>query len=156
MKFRGWMLALLLTGSTVAVAMAQSGFNVPADQQYVPQLGDIMDRVLVRHQKLDLAARARNWELAAYESRQLRANLAEAALLYSGIPVTNVTTLASRLETVEKAISAKDSQAFAKGFTELTGGCNECHQSMGRAFIMIRQPTEQPFGNQQFKPKGER
>src|SRR3974390_1725294 len=102
MKFRGWMLGLLVMGSSVA--LAQTGFNpTPSKQQYVPQLADIMNAAQIKHQKLYLAAQARNWPLAAYEARKLRASLVEAAVLYSGIPVSNVTTLASRLEAVDSA-----------------------------------------------------
>jgi hypothetical protein len=39
---------------------------------------------------------------------------------------------------------------------ELTGGCNQCRQSMGRAFIVMKQPTDQRFGDQEFTPKGGR
>jgi hypothetical protein len=38
-------------------------------------------------------------------------------------------------------------------FGDLTDGCNSCHQSMERAFIAIRVPTEQPFSNQVFTPQ---
>jgi hypothetical protein len=155
MKFRGWRLALLLTGATAAAATAQTGLGTPAGEQYVPQLGDIMNSAQVRHHKLYVAGKARNWELAAYESRQLRGNLRDAALLYSGIPVSSVTTLAERLQSLDDAIEAKDGSRFTKTFGELTGGCNECHQSLGRAFIVIKQPSDQPFGNQQFAPRGE-
>ena len=69
MKFRGWMLTLLVAGSTAAVA--QSGFSALAADQYVPQLGDIMNAAQVRHQKLYFAGKARNWELARLIRRQL-------------------------------------------------------------------------------------
>jgi hypothetical protein len=42
-----------------------------------------------------------------------------------------------------------------QAFGELTGGCNECHRSLGRQFIVMKQPSDQPFGNQQFVPKSE-
>jgi hypothetical protein len=149
MKFRRWILAVLVTGSTAVVAMAQS------DKQYVPQLADIMNAVQIRHQKLYLAGRARNWELAAFEARQLTGNLRDAAVFYSGIPIDNVVTLADRLKAVNDAIEAKDSQRFSKAFGDLTGGCNQCHQSMERSFIVMKQPSDQPFGDQQFAPKAE-
>jgi len=156
MNFRNLVLALLVAGGTAAVATAQSVFSAPAGEQYVPQLGDIMNAAQVRHQKLYLAGKGRSWELAAYESHQLRGNLRDAAILYSGIPISNVTTLAERLQAIDDAIEAKDSPRFTKAFGELTAGCNECHQSMGRPFIVMKQPSDQPFGNQQFAPKGER
>ena len=149
MSVRMWILAALLAGSTAAVAMAQS------DKQYVPQLADIMNAAQVRHQKLYLAGKARNWELAEFEVRQLAGNLRDAAVFYSGIPIDNVVTLAGGVNAVDDAINARDSQRFAKAFGELTAGCNQCHQSMGRAFIVMKQPSDQPFGDQQFSPKAE-
>jgi hypothetical protein len=154
MKFRGWMLALLVMGSTAA--LPQSGLVAHAGEQYAPRLADIMNAAQVRHLKLYFAGRARNWQLAVFEARQLRANLAEAATLYSDIPVSNMTTLASRLQSLDDAIEAKNSQKFAGAFAELTGGCNECHQSMERPFIVMRVPTDQPFSNQLFAPPGAR
>ena len=155
MKYRGWVLSVLIAASTAAVATAQSVLSASASDEYVPQLGDIMNATQVRHQKLYLAGKARNWELAAYESRQLRGNLRDAAVLYGGIPISNVTTLAERLQALDDAIGAKDNQRFTKDFGELTAGCNACHQSMERSYIVIKQPSDQPFGNQQFTPKGE-
>jgi hypothetical protein len=154
MKFRGWMMTLLVAGSTTAVA--QSGLCAWAAEQYVPQLGDIMNAAQVRHQKLYFAGRAHNWELAAYQSHQLRGNLRDAAVLYPGIPIDDVTTLAKRLQTVDDAIAAKNSAQFTKAFGDLTDGCNQCHQSMERSFIVMKQPSDQVFGNQQFAPKGGR
>jgi hypothetical protein len=142
--------AVLLSGALVPFAVAQSGMN----EQYVPRLGDIMDTVQSRHIKLWFAGKSLNWELASYELRQLKAGLVEAASLYSGIPVTNVTTMTTPVEALAGAIEAKDSRRFAKAFGELTDGCNACHQSMDRGFIVMRMPTVSPFGNQVFPPPG--
>jgi len=154
MKLRGWLTTFLLAGS--AAAAAQSGFGASASEQYVPQLGDIMNAAQVRHQKLYLAGKAGNWPLAAYQSRQLRGNLRDAAVFYSGIPISNITTLAERLNAIDDAIEAKNNQQFSKAFAQLTGGCNECHQSLERPFIVMKQPSDKPFGNQDFMPIGER
>lgn len=35
-------------------------------------------------------------------------------------------------------------------------GCNGCHQSVGRGFIVMRVPTEQPFSNQMFLPQAKK
>jgi len=101
-------------------AVAQGLEQPPSDQQYVPRLGDIMSAAQTRHDKLWLAGKAGNWELADYELRQLKASLVEAAMLYSGIPVSNVTTLAAPLQSVSDAIGARDGQRFARSFGELT------------------------------------
>jgi hypothetical protein len=140
--------ALLLSGALVPYAVAQSGLNEP----YVPRLGDIMDAVQSRHIKLWFAGKSLNWELASYELRQLKVGLVEAASLYSDIPVSNVTTMTTPVESLAASIGARDSRRFAKAFGELTDGCNACHQSMGRGFIVMRMPTVSPFGNQVFPP----
>lgn len=151
MKLRRWMLAL--AGLGAASAVAAQDLRSPSADQYVPRLGDIMSAAQTRHQKLWLAGKAQNWELAAYELRQLKASLVEAALLYSGIPVGNVTTLEPSLQSVSGAIDAKDGRKFAKVLGELTEGCNACHRSMSRGFVVMKVPSDQqPFADQQFTP----
>ena len=151
MKLRKWMLAL--AGLAAASAVAAQDLRSSSADQYVPRLGDIMSAAQTRHQKLWLAGKAQNWELAAYELRQLKASLVEAALLYSGIPVGNVTTLEPSLQSVSDAIDAKDGRKFAKVLGEVTEGCNACHRSMSRGFVVMKVPSDpQPFANQQFAP----
>ena len=159
MKLRGWMVALALFGASVSFAKGQdlksTDLKSPNAGEYVPRLSDIMSAVQTRHQKLWLAGKAQNWELAAFELNQLKAGLIEAALLYSGIPVSNVTTLDTPLQSVSDAIAAKDGRKFAKAAGVLTEGCNACHRSMNLGFVVIKVPAEQqPFGNQQFSPQG--
>ena len=155
MKFRGWITALALVCASVPFAIAQSAMNSPSnEQQYIPQLGDIMNTVQSRHIKLWLAGKAANWELATFELVRLKASLVEAAVLYSGIPASNVTTLANPLSDVAGAIEAKDGRGFTKAYNELTAACNGCHQSMGRPFLVIQAPNERPFGDQVFSPTG--
>ena len=154
MRLRGWMVALALVGASGAFAAAQD-LKAPDTGEYVPRLGDIMSAAQTRHQKLWMAAKAQNWELAAFELRQLKTSLVDAALLYSGIPISNVTTLEKPLQSVSDAITAKDGRMFAKALGDLTEGCNSCHRSMKRSFVVIKVPADQqPFGNQQFSPQG--
>jgi hypothetical protein len=77
----------------------------------------------------------------------------EAASFYEGIPVTNVTTMAQPVSAVADAIDAKDGRKFAKAYNDLTNGCNSCHQSIGRGYIVMRVPDASPFGDQQFVPR---
>jgi hypothetical protein len=112
-----------------------------------------MNAVQARHIKLWFAGKAANWELAAYELRQLKAGVVEAALMYEGIPVSNVTTMSNPLQSLADAIDARDGKGFAKAFGELTAGCNSCHQSMERGFVAIVQPAASPFSDQSFAPK---
>ena len=156
MKLCGWVAALIVVGASMPLAMAQSGLDTPSGDQYVARLGDIMNAVQTRHIKLWLAAKAQNWDLARFELRQLKASLSEAAVHYSAIPVSNITTLGTSLQSTGDAIDAKDGKRFVASFGDLTIGCNACHDALARGFIVIRTPTEQPFGNKVFAPPGKR
>jgi hypothetical protein len=149
-------LYILIVCASPLTAAAQTGVNLPPTEPYVPRLGDIMNMAQTRHMKLWFAGKSANWELAAYEARQLKASLAEAASLYQGIPVTNITTMAEPVQAVADAIEAKDAKRFLKAYGDLTMGCNGCHQSIGRGFITMRVPDVSPFGDQQFMPQGKR
>jgi hypothetical protein len=155
MKFGKLLLAAALVCFAAPPAITQPGPNVSVEP-YVPRLADIMNALQLRHLKLYFAARAQNWELADFELRQARAGLAEAALLYSGLPVTNITTLAAPVQALSDAAKAKDERKFMEAFGQLTNGCNACHQSMERKFIVIAQPTQPPFTNQVFTPQGKK
>jgi hypothetical protein len=154
MKLRRYMATLLTFCLLTSLAVAQGGMNALITEQYVPRLGDIMNAVQSRHMKLWFAGKALNWELAAYELREIESGLMEAATLYAGIPAGNVTRMTGPVQSVADAIEAKDSRRFAKAFAEFTNGCNACHQSIGRGFIVMRVPTESPLNNQMFPPQG--
>lgn len=153
MRFRSYVVALLIPLITAPIAIVRSGAEESTSEQHVPRLADIMSTTQLRHMKLWFAGMSSNWKLAAYELRQFKTSLVEAASLYPGIPVTNVTTMAIPVQAVADAIEAKDNRAFANTFGLLTDGCNTCHQSMGRGYIVMRVPTASPFSDQVFPPQ---
>ncbi|MDE2378518.1 hypothetical protein [Bradyrhizobium sp.] len=153
MTLRKWTVGLAMLCASSSPVFAQD-LKSPSVGEYVPRLGDIMSAAQTRHQKLWLAGKAQNWDLAAFELRQLKASLVEAAVLYSGIPISNVTTLEAPLNAVSAAIAAKDGKKFASAAADLTAGCNACHRTMERGFIVMKVPADpQPFGNQAFPPE---
>jgi hypothetical protein len=156
MKLHTSIVVLLIVSSLAPRALAQSEQSnvktTSTNESSVPLLGDIMNAVQTRHMKLWFAGKALNWELAAYELRQLKSGLLEAAVMYEGIPVTSVTTMIDPVQSVAEAIAAKDSKRFVKTVSELTQGCNGCHKSMERGFIVMRLPKTSPFSNQVFPP----
>jgi hypothetical protein len=112
-----------------------------------------MSATQLQHLKLWFAGKAKNWDLASYELRQLTDSLVQAAILYPGIPVSSVTTMEAPLLAISEAIAARDSRKFALSTRNLTNGCNACHISMGRSFVVIGLPTDQqPPANQIFAP----
>ncbi len=157
MKIRWPIIASFIAILTAPIAVAQSGFPGPVGENYIPRLSEIMNVIQSQDMKLWLAGQSRNWDLAAFELRQLTDSLAEAATLYSGIPSTNITKLSEPLKSISDAIGAKDRQQFSKAVDGLTDGCNACHRSMGRAFIAIQTPpADGPFGNQSFSLRGKK
>ena len=152
MKLRETFVALLMVGALAPSAIAQSSLTATSSEQYLPRLGDIMNAVQTRHIKLWFAGKAQNWDLASYELRQLKAGLLEAAVLYEGIPVSNVTTMTKPVQSISDAIDARDLKRFAKAVGELTDGCNGCHQQMQRGYIVIQAPTGSLYGDQSFAP----
>jgi hypothetical protein len=157
MKLRGHIAALLMVCALAPLAIAQPGQSnlngTTNGEQYVPRLGDIMNAVQTRHIKLWFAGKSQNWDLAAYELSQLKAGLLEAAVLYEGIPVSNVTTMTKPVQSISDAIDAKDLKRFTKAVGELTDGCNSCHQTMQRGYIAMQTPTASPFSDQSFAPQ---
>lgn len=153
MKLRSLLLVIVLGVGSTALVIAQSTREASSRDDYLPRLGDIMGVAQWRHIKLWFAGKLLNWDLAAYEVNQIRGSLVDAATLYPGIPVTDVTTMAKPLQSISEAIDTKDSAKFAKAFNELTAGCNSCHREIGRAFIAIQVPAVSPFTNQLFPPQ---
>lgn len=142
----------------VAVAAIAVGVALPfmVVAQPLPKpsvrLADVMSVLQSRHSKLWTAAQQRNWELAGYELELVKAGLADAIGLYNDIPASNVTLIDGPLKSLDGAIAARSVPAFGKAFGELTTGCNACHQSVGRGFLVMTVPMASPFSNQSFAP----
>lgn len=142
--------------AVAAIAMGSaSPFMVAAQttQKSPARLADIMTAVQFRHSKLWTAGQQKNWDLAGYELELVKSSLNEAIALYTDIPVENITMIDPPIKSIESAIAARSGAAFGKAFGELTTGCNSCHQSTGRGFIVMKVPTASPFGNQSFAPR---
>ena len=156
MKSWSWCLALLIFAVSGSFAVAQSELTPSGTAKRSPRLVETMSAAQLEHLKLWFAGKAKNWDLAAYEVLLLEDSLVEAALLYPDIPMDDVLkTLSGPLQSVSDAITAKDSRKFTSAVSELTEGCNACHRSMNRGFVVIKLPTKpQPPANQVFKPKG--
>lgn len=156
MKVRDWCVAVVILAGAGTAAIAQSEFAASPNVKYAPRLVATMSAAQLQHLKLFFAGKAKNWELAAYELRQLKDSITEAAVLYPGIPVSNITTMVEPLLSVENAVTAKDSRKFTVAMRNLTDGCNACHGSMDRRYVVMSLPTDQqqPPANQVFAPAG--
>ncbi|MCG6205461.1 hypothetical protein LPW26_12490 [Rhodopseudomonas sp. HC1] len=144
--------AILPTSAQQSPPQQPQAQQIPADATRPgnPRLADLMEATQARHIKLWFAGVTANWKLAAYQTRQIKARLQEAASLYDSLPVSDVTTMAKPIDAVTAAIAAQDSKAFVKAYGELTAGCNSCHRELKLGFIELKTPEMNPFADQVF------
>jgi hypothetical protein len=145
------------TALAAAAAMAQQTADSPLP--YRPGLGDLMTTtVQPRHTKLAFAGRERNWAYAAYELRELEEAFDRLSVQW---PQWQRVRIAELVETMIRdplyelglAISAKDDDAYVAAYGKLTETCNACHQAAKRPFVVIQEPKENMFPDQDFRAK---
>ena len=143
-------LALLLLTPNVRAEDAST--TAPAaSEPYEPGISDIMTRQQERHIKLWFAGRSGNWPLADYELGELKDGFEDVNKLIGGDTVDKA--VGAAVAALQKAVDAKDRDTFARGFDQLSSGCNSCHRTLDHAFIVIGRPTSLPFTNQRFVPE---
>jgi hypothetical protein len=152
MKFLG---AFFIAGALLAMptANAQDASTQPRAAGEPPEadIGEIMVLQQMRHIKLWFAGRAGNWPLADYEIDKLKEGFADVDKLIGGDTVQQAVGV--HIDALQKAIEAKDREAFMRGFDRLSAGCNSCHRLLDHAFIAIQRPALQPYSNQSFAPR---
>jgi hypothetical protein len=144
--------ATIITLTAVAQAQEKSApqqpVAMPKDEANQPGLGEIMALQQMRHIKLWFAGHAGNWPLADYEIGELKEGFDDVVELLGGDIVAQ--HVGAPLATLQKAVDAKDSAAFATAFDGLSAGCNACHQTLDHPFIVIGRPTLLPYSDQVF------
>lgn len=127
---------------------------------FTPGFDDLMTMLVQpRHIKLYYAGMRKNWELAAFESRELSAAFrrsAQAIPNYRGDGVDQAveSIMGPSMQAINAAIAAADSKQFAKAYADLTAGCNGCHSYLEHPFLVIRVPDaavkNSPYPDQDF------
>ncbi len=151
-RFAALPAALVLAAGLAHAQVSVKQENGSAEEaEALPHLSEIMVQQQMRHIKLWFAGDAANWPLADYEIDQLKDGFDDIAKLLGGdIAQQYVGGPISRLE---KAIDAKDHEAFVSAFDRLSAGCNACHRTLDRAFIAIQRPVRLPYSDQNFSPQ---
>ena len=148
---------LLIGGLLWALACSDRGDSSDDDAVYTPDLGEIMTLTQLHHAKLYLAGTNGNWELAAYELKELGEGFEDAVRFHpehEGKPIAELLPVHMNppIEALGAAIEARDAAAFESAFDRLTAGCNGCHATTQVGFNRIVRPTGSPFTNQDFAP----
>jgi hypothetical protein len=135
-------------------APAQQGPSPPA---YRPGLGDIMTTTIQpRHIKLGLAGREKNWTYAAYEVHELEEAFDRASIQW---PQWQRLSIVEMIETIVRqplldlgqAVKEKNERLYAEAYGRLTEACNGCHQAARRGFVVIQEPKDSVFADQDFR-----
>jgi hypothetical protein len=136
-------------------APKESGKDAP--KAFVPGLEQFMNVILIEHNKLWFAAKARNWPLAEYqlgEIKEVMGDVQDFVPTFKNLPLADMldAVITKEIVTLEKSIEAKDYKAFTAGYDKLTVACNACHQGTQNGFVVIKRPTQPAFTNQDYRP----
>lgn len=134
-------------------SVKESAKNTP--KTYVPGLEQLMNVILMEHNKLWFAAKARNWPLAEYqlgEIKEVMGDIQDLIPVFKNLPLADMldAVITTEIVDLEKSIEAKDYKAFVSGYDKLTKACNACHQGTENGFIVIQRPTRPAFTNQAY------
>jgi len=152
-------LALVLVAALGSSACTDRGETESAggDEPRGSELGEIMTFTQMRHAKLFVAGENENWDLSAYELKELGEGF-EAAVRahpeHEGEPIGELLSahMNGPLEALGAAVEAHDRKAFEAAFDRLTAACNACHERVHFGFNRVVRPAAPPVTNQDFAP----
>jgi hypothetical protein len=160
MPLRALVLIPAMTLAMLVSAAAQSaGDSQTAPPAYRPGLGDLMTTtVQPRHTKLAFAGREKNWTYAAYELHELEEAFDRLSIQWPQWQRVRIvelveTMIRDPLYELGLAIKEKNDAKYASAYGKLTEACNACHQAAKRPFVVIQEPKENMFPDQDFNPK---
>jgi hypothetical protein len=152
---------VLVTG--VALATSAAAQTAPESQAapppYRPGLGDLMTTtVQPRHTKLGFAGREKNWTYAAYELRELEEAFDRLSVQWPQWQRVRIvelveTMIRDPLYELGLAIKEKNETDYAVAYRKLTEACNACHQAARRPFVVIQEPKDNTYPDQDFSAK---
>jgi len=145
---------LCLAGAlTMAAWAVHSAEEAPVPPQpdivildFKPGMDDLMTMIVQpRHIKMYYAAQEQNWILARFQLNELRAafmRIGDTIPEFGIFPVVPSLEAAiyPHLDDMDAAIATEDPAEFERAYTTLTAGCNECHEAMGFAFLVMKVP----------------
>lgn len=133
---------------------AESFVDKNSAEYFTPGIGFFMSRIQVFHEKLGLSGEHENWDLADFYIHELEETVEELGEAKKDREELKLLfTLTQQIELIEKAVDNKDVVAFKDSFLQLTNTCNSCHVAAGFDYIVIKEPTENNFSNQDFSNK---
>jgi hypothetical protein len=127
-------------------------------EKRTPGVGMLMSNTQTHFAKLWYALQYENWDLAAFELKEVTERLEQAAFVRpqeAGVNLMGLTEAmkqGSLARIASEVIAKKDKSAIESAYGEAIQNCNGCHQQTGRAFIRVMRPTAPPVYSQDFSP----
>ena len=120
-------------------------------ESYKPGFGEMMSSIQAHHSKLWFAGKNNNWQLAAFEVKELHEILDDIKKFQKDRAETaKMDMINPSLQQVKEAINQKNTTDFNSSFQQLTADCNQCHQQTDFSYNKVRIPETSPFTNQEF------
>jgi hypothetical protein len=128
----GW-----LTGDT------HQKFETIADQ--LGGFDQTMIEVQYRYTNIYWAGIEENWEYVLYQIEELRESLERGYIRRPARRRSSEMFFNTSLANLEQTAGEQDPELFIERFGELTRNCNACHAMEGVRFIVVREPSAQPY-----------
>jgi hypothetical protein len=112
----------------------------------LPKFAIPMREVGDRFQNMYFAAKGGNWGLAYYMSKYMNGAMNPAKLTKKDEYPMWESFYKDTFDPVNKAIFARDWNAFEREYTKVIDSCNACHAGMGYGFIKVvkqKEPSDQ-------------
>ncbi len=158
----GWAVAALaISAALLPWAVGAQAPSDDAPPPYRPSLADLMSTtVQPRHVKLAFAGRRKNWVFATYELKQLSDAFDRLSVQWPQWrrqPIVELveTIVRDPLFELDIAIKNQNMAQFMVGYAHLTDACNACHQAALQTPVVIIDPAEPMFPDQDFAPTGD-
>lgn len=145
---------IAITGVLLVFACSQPEETVPAEGDWIRGteeeklrmieaqfrgFDNAMVETAYRYQELYWAGQDQNWEYAHYQLTKIQ-TVIERALIRRPKRGPSSQEFLATLPDMKKAIEAKDTAVFNKGFEVLTANCNSCHAKEMMPFFTVKQP----------------
>lgn len=143
------------TAADLQASVKRAEAELVKRKEIAPGLGEYMTTIQLHTGKLWFAAKASNWELAAYELHELEETMETVTKLNvekNGVKISNVmdAMLQTQIAQLEESIKQNNQTEFQKAYDETLSACNGCHTESGHKFIQVVRPTAPPVTNQKW------
>jgi hypothetical protein len=151
------LLGSLVPGATPSFAQDAGNLQKQIDdvKSVLPKFAVPMREVGDRFQNMYFAAKGGNWALAAYMSKYMNGAMAPARVTKPNEYPAWKSFYEQTFAPVNKAILAKDWNAFDKAYSTAISDCNGCHASTGYKFIEVIKLSAPPDSGMDYQLRSE-